>query len=198
MKKSFIILLAIFFVACSNDNENPLDKQYELFSVEWKLGEGDGEEIIKKELPDQEFKNTGEETVKIKFSSTDEMDETSQFKSNAPNAFPNFFGGTIEIPITDTAHILSDSYSYLMSSIRAPYQSEKAILEPTRVITEETELHPKCKITYKRTVDIRKITASYRICFVEKTSGESYEVEGKWIGEFYAGGTSDCVITPID
>ena len=44
---------------------------------------------------------------------------------------------------------------------------------------------------------MKKITATYRACFVEKDGIDSYEKEGKWVGVFIYGENSETVINEI-
>lgn len=198
--KLFILSFTLLFVACSNDEDNisPEDKTYDLYSMEWRLEDGDGEEIIEKVFPDQEFSNTGSTTIFLEFSSKDEMEETSKFSSDDPNAFPTLINGIKEVPITDYPGILSETYGFLVSSLTAPYQPDKATIEPSLVTTHGTDLHPNCKLTYKRTIRIKKIKASYRAYFIDKKGDTGYEVRGKWEGEFHGGGNNEAIFTPLD
>jgi len=202
--KSFVLaFLAVSIIsACSNDNDNedfPEDKNYNLYSIEWRLEEGDGEEIIEKVLPDRKVINGGSTTVTMEFSSKDQMNETSYFYSNDTKAFPITLNGTVNVPVTDNISKLSESYGHLLSSIRVPYQSEKFIIEPTTIITHSLELPPNCEGIYKSKINIKKIKASYCAHFVDEDGITTYEAKGKWIGEFYgSGASSEFIINSIE
>ena len=103
----------------------------------------------------------------------------------------------ITTSIPETFEMLSSDYKYFVGGRKAPFQNEKALLPPVRKITDKISLAPSCELRNKSTFTMKKITATYRACFVEKDGIDSYEKEGKWVGVFIYGENSETVINEI-
>lgn len=196
--RSLILFLSVFcLMSCSNDDEKTTDKEnYELGSVLWTLLEGDGEEYFEIETPELVYKNPGNVTKEVVINPQKDLEETSEFfidESVLP-ILPEE-GISITIPSKDLS--LKTDYRYLVGGTKAPFQNGKTILPPTSTVTNTFTLAPSTEMRYKSTFIMKKITATYRACFVSKDGTDSYEKEGKWVGIFIFGENNETVFNDI-
>ncbi|WP_455641338.1 hypothetical protein [Parabacteroides sp.] len=199
IKRSFFLLLFVFsFISCSTDNDEELieKKTYEFSTILWSLQEGDGEEFFDVKMPEQVFRNTDNTTKDITINPYKNINETSLFyiDEKVLNDLPE---EGIFITIPTTANILSSDYGYLVGNRKAPFYNNEEILPPSKIVKDILSLAPSCELRTKSTITMKKITATYRIYFVEKGGSDSYEVEGKWEGKFIFGDNSETIISEI-
>jgi hypothetical protein len=183
-------LPTLCFISCSKDNKDEIvknDKTYKLGSIMWKLDEGNGQEIIEQELPEEVFSNNGNTTKTIYITPLEKIEETSCFQSENTETLNKWAGRNILVSVPSEFSLLSSEYKYFAGGVKAPlFAGEKVKLQPTTEMTEHSDLQPNIKMTYKATVYLKKITATYTVRFVEDGKGfDSFEVTGKWTGLFF-------------
>lgn len=197
---SLFLLLSVFCLfACSKDNDEELieEKQYEFSSIMWALQEGDGEEFFEIKIPERIFQNTGDEIMWITVHSHGYIDETSLFHIEDKVLADLSEDDSTIISIPDMTEILSSNFKYLVGGRQAPFQTKESVLTPNRTIEDRTSLAPHCELHYYTTIKIKKIIATYKALLTEKGGTSSYEAEGKWEGQFFAGSTEHYTINEI-
>lgn len=185
-------------MSCSKDNDEELieKKTYEFSSILWSLQEGDGEEFFDVKKPELVFRNTDNTTKDITINPYKNINETSLFyiDEKVLNDLPE---EGISITVPTTINILSSDYGYLVGNRKVPFINNEEILPPTRTAEDIFSLAPSCELRNKSTITMKKITATYRIRFVEKGGSDSYEVEGKWEGKFIFSENNEAIISEI-
>ena len=183
-----LLLIVICFISCSKENEEiEATKTYQFSSLQWRLEEGDGQEIIAVQVPEQTYVNEGSTPVKVKIDRLKDINFSSFFKTDQMETLNKWAGTDVEVSIPSEFSLLSSQYRYFTGGVTAPLIAGKEIpIQPGITITEETDLPPRTKMTYKATVYVKKITASYLATFVSQEKTPDYmEVKGKWNGLFF-------------
>lgn len=203
---SHILLLSLIaflptlcFVSCSKDEILKNDKTYKLGSIMWKLDEGNGQEIIEQELPEEVFYNTGNTTKTIYITPLEKIKETSCFQSENIETLNKWAGRNVFVSVPSEFSLLSSEYKYFAGGVKAPlFAGEEVKLQPTTEMTEHSDLQPNIRMTYKATVYLKKITATYTARFVEDGEGfDSFEIKGKWTGLFFNNVTENITYNDI-
>ena len=192
-KWSVVLLCAMGLISCSSNKESDIidvtSKTYKLASVQWKIGEGDGVEVIEKEYPVEVFTNTEDVEILLEIDVLKDVEETSLFVcKEVPSELQNGINPEALVSVPSEFSLLSDRYSYLMGGSQAPVVlNTKSILESSRSMISTTQLPKNTKMTINKTVFFNKIQATYLLRFVEEGEGfDSFEVEGKWTGMLFA------------
>jgi len=179
-------ILAVFLVSCNNDENEELqdNKKYTLASIQWKLAEGDGLEIVEKQIPKEVFRNDGNLPMPVVIKPIEKIEETSYFECDDMEFLNKWGGEDLFVSVPSEFSLLSDSYGYFAGGVQAPlYAGEKVRLKPTIHMQDSTNLPPNTEFSYEATVNMKKITATFSARFVTEDGGyDSFEVTGKWIG----------------
>lgn len=177
-------------MSCSDpvEDEIPQEKHYELSSIRWKLEEGDGQEIVEKEVPEQVFRNEGNTPMPLCLYPLEGIDDMSCFYSDNEEEFAALTQQGIEVILPREIELLSTTeYKYMGSGIKAPFQLKEVALAAATTLKDSTDVAPHCELRYKATVSQKRITATYYARFVDESSFDSYELKGKWVGLFFNG-----------
>ncbi len=183
-------LSTLCFVSCSKSDkdENLQDnKTYKLSSIMWKLDEGNGQEIVEQEIPEQIFYNTGNIIKPIDIASLENIEETSFFQSENKEILNKWAGKDVLVPVPSEFSLLSSEYKYFTGGVEAPLLAGEGVKLQSTKVSGRADLQPNTKMTYKATVYLKKITATYTARFVENGNGSDFfEVKGTWTGVFFS------------
>lgn len=188
---SLLLLSTCIFgwMACNNENEDLTKnkKNYTFSSILWKLDEGDGIETIAQEIPEEIFRNKGNEAKQICVSPLKSINETSIFQFENTEDFNKWVGEDLWVYVPFYFEGLSSKYSDCMSTKRAPLFAGKEFKLPSASKMKDcAKLPPNLQLSYKATIYLKKITATCLIRFVEEKNKNNYiEIEGKWTGIFF-------------
>ena len=203
---SVVWLLALSFLACSSDrnemepNEG-VTKTYKLASVQWKIGEDDGLEVIEQAYPVAVYSNPGDDEMPIEIDILKDVEETSHFIfTEVSKEVEQALNLATWVSVPTEIFLLSDRYSYLTGGSQAPVVlNTKSTIESSRSMTSTTQLAKRTKMTIDKTVFFNKIQATCLLRFVEEGDGfDSFEVEGKWIGVLFANIERRVVFTDLN
>lgn len=175
-------IVTVCLMSCSNNDEIPEKKQYEFESIKWCQQEGDGVESYKKDIPSTIFSNPTSEPAIITISPIGGIKETSQFFIDQ-EVLANLSGEEL-VCIPHLINTLTSEYIGLQGGPEAPFQTGTITVSPTKKDIETMHLPPHCKVEYTATIEMKKLTATYRAHFVEKNGSDSYDIEGKWEGHY--------------
>lgn len=189
---SILLICFIFFTGCSMDdgNRTPIlpeaNQPYELADIQWILNDGDGQEIIEKELSDQLFENEEDVTVRITFDPLKNLRGSSKFEYQLPEDVHIKLDSLSKIiSIPSEISLLSDSYRHIGGGVKVPFRKEESHFPFSFRSTESVDLGPRTQISYQSTLFLKKITATFKARFDQLETGDSFELTGKWTGFFY-------------
>ncbi|MDT0676191.1 hypothetical protein [Autumnicola musiva] len=191
MRKGFRIIFSIivfFNLSCSKDDENiekNVPRRYELSQIEWKLTEGDSQEIIKKELPEIYFKNDSDTILPVVIEPLNGINGSSEFNFNDSIRFSELNYSPVKVSITGEIDLLSNSYSYLGGGLKVNLQQEESSFAFQYFFKNSTNLNPETELTSTYILYLKKNKASFRARFREINTGEIIELEGSWTGIFF-------------
>lgn len=183
-----LLLIVIGCLSCSKENEEmEVTKTYRFSSLQWRLEEGDGQEILAVQLPEQTYLNEGSTPIKVEIDRLKGINFFSFFKTDQMEKLNKWTGNDVTVSVPSEFSLLSSQYSYFTGEVTAPLIAGKEFpIQTGTTITEGTNLQPGTKMTYKATIYLKKITASYLATFVIEGKNPDYaEVRGKWSGEFF-------------
>ncbi|MGV8091208.1 MAG: hypothetical protein AB2L24_05010 [Mangrovibacterium sp.] len=182
----FLSLCFVFIVSCSDDDELVENKAYELKEISWTLKDGDGQEIIEKQLPEQVFRNEGNTRMPVSINPLEGLEGTSRFYSDDAKTFTELNGTDVLVSVPSEVELLSFSgCKYFVGGVKVPFILDEASFPFSTEIEVSAELTPYTEMRYGATVYLKKITATYYARFGEKDGMDSYDIEGKWTGIFF-------------
>lgn len=195
MKKlypSILSIFFIFFISCSKDDDNTApvlpeaDQPYELADIQWILNDGDGQEIIEKELPNQLFQNKGDVPMPVIYDPLKNLQGSSKFEYQIPEDVHVKLDSVSKIiSVPSEISLLSDGYSRFIKGVKVPFGKEESHFPFSFKTTDSVNLKPGTQISYQSTLFLKKITATFKARFVQLETRASFELTGKWTGFFY-------------
>lgn len=183
-----LLMFAIFLTGCNKDDDGielEENKPYKLAEIMWTLKEGDGQEIIEEEQPEQVFRNEGDAMMPVTVEPLKELQGTSHFYLDDSEAFPDLEENQITVSVPSLIELLGDSYSYIVGGQKVPFQLDKFYFPLSASTKDSLTLHPDSELSYKTTISFKKITATFKARFEQEESFDSYELEGKWEGFYF-------------
>jgi len=192
----FILFIVLGCTTESDDVMPENNEAYELRDIQWILEEGDGQEIIEKELPGRFFKNEGDTIMQVIIGLPKEQG-SSHFQFDLPEDLTfNLHSASVSV----IAHIdlLSDSYSHIGGGTKVPFQLAESFFPFSISIEETTGLNPHTQMSYRETIFLKKNIATFKARFEQPGTKDSFELKGKWTGFFYHTMESKSVIEEID
>lgn len=187
LKLSILLFTVVAFSSCDNDDDPIAEKTYRLYSVAWYLEEGDGDVIVKKELPERVLTNTSDtkQIVSVGFQDVFER-ESSLFECKEKETLNKWVGEDFYISIPPFDHSLSSIRSYLTGDLKAPFcVGEESAVMPERILNSSIVLNPNQKLTLNASIEMKEVTATFVARFVEEgeQGNDSFEIKGKWTGK---------------
>lgn len=179
-------------MGCSKDDDNgaPIlpeaNQPYELADIQWVLNDGDGQEIIEKELPYQLFQNKGDVPMPIIYNPLKNLKASSKFEYQLlEDVHIKIDSLSKIISIPSEISLLSDGYSHLAGGLKVPFMKEEFRFPFSIKITDSVNLKPRTQISCQSTLFLKKNTATFKARFDQPETGDSFELTGKWTGFFY-------------
>jgi hypothetical protein len=197
MKKlslSILPIFFIFFISCSKDDDNTdpvlpeADQPYEMADIQWVLNDGDGQEIIEKELPNQLFQNKGDVPMPVTYEPLKDLEGSSRFEYQIPEDVHvnlDSISKIISVPSEISLLSSSEGYRHIGGGVKVPFRKEESYFPFSFKTKDSVNLKPGMQVSYESTLFLKKITATFKARFDQLETRASFELIGKWTGFFY-------------
>lgn len=189
----FIVAIAFLFLgSCTKESLHPeadgdetiLPHEYEIESLNYFFAEDDKIDTVKIKRGTEEFTNPGNTPMEVQHVETfDDLVKTSYFKVNREDAeLP------LDLNITDFKVNVPDIYSEdgMFSYYPEPFPvSDNEQREPYKrnsTFTLDLKVPAQSKLILKKSIDRHDIVCSFKLIIHNKTTGQKYNVDGKWHG----------------
>ncbi|MFD2036011.1 hypothetical protein ACFSKL_14495 [Belliella marina] len=180
---SLIIAISIFACNSMDEIDEPV-KSYELADMKWKHIEQDEDNLVEFELPQQTFRNEGDNPIPIEINPLEGIMGTSKFEFDQPEFFLEMNLGEHYL-MAPRYHGNQEGYFYVGGGQEVLLDTTIYEFPLSIETTESYTLTPNTELIYEGTVHLKEIKVKFLARVIEKVSGASYDLEGTWTSSYY-------------
>ncbi|PRD56817.1 hypothetical protein [Sphingobacterium gobiense] len=193
--RQILLIVAISFLflgSCSkesldlevNEDESILPHEYEMESLTYLLKDDDKIDTLKIKGGTEEFINPGNTLMEVQHVETfDDLVKTSFFEVNLKDGeLPsdlNITGFKVNVP---EIYYEDGTFSYYPEHFTISDREQREPYTPNSTFTFDLKVPAQSKLIFRKSIDRHAIICSFKLVIRNKTTGEKYNVEGKWHG----------------
>ncbi|TYP97166.1 hypothetical protein BC792_10392 [Sphingobacterium allocomposti] len=189
---SLVVIGFLFLGSCSKDSLDPevdedetiLPHEYEMESLTYLLADDDKIDTVKIKGGTEEFINPGNTPMEIQHVETfDDLVKTSFFKIDKEGGeLPSDLDISkfkVNVP---GVYYENGTFSYYPERFPMSDSEQREPYKRNSTFTFDLKIPAQSKLNFRKSIDRHDITCSFKLVIRNKTTGEKYNVDGKWQG----------------
>ncbi|PRD45012.1 hypothetical protein [Sphingobacterium haloxyli] len=189
---SLVAIGFLFLASCSkepldpevDEDETILPHEYEMESLTYFMADDDKIDTVKIKGSTEEFINPGSIPMEVQHVETfDDLVKTSFFEVNLEaDELPSDLDLT-EFTVNVPGIFYEDgTFSYYPERFSMSDSEQQESYKRNSTFTFDLKVPAQSKLNFRKSIDRHDITCSFKLVIRNKTTGEKYNVDGKWHG----------------
>lgn len=191
-KLFFLVAISFLFLGCSKESLDPevdedetiLPHEYEIESLTYLVADDDKIDTVKVKGGTEEFINPENALKEIQHVETfDDLVKTSFFEFNLEaDELPSDLNITEFKVSVPEVYYEDGTFSYYPEPFAISDSEQREPYKRNSTFTLGLKVPPQSKLILKNSIDRHDMVCSFTLIIRNKTTGEKYNVEGKWHG----------------